>query len=117
MFFCTASGYTEIMDNDWQAGPNLNKLKREKRLVVSLAGEEVLLLWSNEAVLAIDNNCPHQGFPLERGSLDPVNQVLTCPFHHWRFDLQTGKCLHAQVAVTTFEVKIDDHQLWLRRQA
>lgn len=105
------------MDNDWQAGPNLNKLKREQRIVFPLAGEEILLLWSNQEVIAIENTCPHQGFPLEDGKLDHTNQVLTCPYHRWRFDLQTGKCLHAQVAIAKYQVKIDDVQIWLRKQA
>lgn len=115
--FWFQSGYTESMHNDWLMGPNLNKLKREKRIVFPLADEDVLLLWVNQEVLAIENACPHQGFPLDCGSLDQAQQILTCPFHQWRFDLQTGKCLHAHVTLAKYQVKIDGHQLWLRKQA
>ena len=37
---------------------------------------------------AIDNRCPHMGFPLHRGSVS--DGILTCHWHHARFDLCTG---------------------------
>jgi nitrite reductase/ring-hydroxylating ferredoxin subunit len=39
---------------------------------------------------AVDNRCPHLGFPLARGTVK--DGILTCHWHHWRFDLQTGGC-------------------------
>jgi nitrite reductase/ring-hydroxylating ferredoxin subunit len=36
--------------------------------------------------LALDNQCPHMGFPLERGSIE--DGILT--WHHARFDLESG---------------------------
>ena len=37
---------------------------------------------------AVDNRCPHMGFPLHRGSVG--DGILTCHWHHARFDLCTG---------------------------
>lgn len=39
-------------------------------------------------VLAVDNRCPHMGFPLDRGTVR--DGILTCHWHHARFDLATG---------------------------
>ena len=39
-------------------------------------------------VFALDNRCPHMGFPLHRGSVE--NGILTCHWHHARFDLASG---------------------------
>ena len=46
--------------------------------------------WSPTAtrVYAVDNRCPHMGFPLQRGSVDDC--ILTCHWHHARFDLGSG---------------------------
>lgn len=37
---------------------------------------------------AVDNRCPHLGFPLHRGSV--CDGILTCHWHHARFDLASG---------------------------
>src|SRR3954447_5657995 len=42
----------------------------------------------SEAVYAVDNRCPHMGFPLHKGSVS--DGILTCHWHHARFDLCTG---------------------------
>jgi nitrite reductase/ring-hydroxylating ferredoxin subunit len=42
----------------------------------------------SEAVYAVDNRCPHMGFPLHRGSV--ADGILTCHWHHARFDLESG---------------------------
>jgi len=38
---------------------------------------------------ALDNKCPHQGEPLEEGSIE--NGMLRCPWHGWDFHPRTGK--------------------------
>ena len=42
----------------------------------------------SDAVYAVDNRCPHMGFPLHRGSV--ADGILTCHWHHARFDLESG---------------------------
>jgi nitrite reductase/ring-hydroxylating ferredoxin subunit len=39
-------------------------------------------------IYAVDNRCPHMGFPLDRGSV--CDGILTCHWHHARFDLASG---------------------------
>ena len=41
---------------------------------------------------ALDNRCPHRGFPLHyQGKLD--GYTITCAFHGAQFDIRTGACL------------------------
>ena len=40
---------------------------------------------------AVDNRCPHMGYPMSKGSVR--DGVLICHWHHWEFDLNTGGCL------------------------
>ena len=42
---------------------------------------------------AVDNRCPHMGYPMSKGSLR--DGVLICHWHHWEFDLKSGGCFQA----------------------
>lgn len=93
------------------------RLKREQRFVFSPPPRslqpEILLLWLNEQVYALENRCPHQGFPLEQGLLDPEEQSLTCPLHHWRFALADGAGLSNRACLGSFKVKTEADQIWV----
>ena len=58
---------------------------------------------------AVDNRCPHMGYPLVKGSLH--DGLLVCHWHHWEFDIKTGACFAGRGDdVKTFPVRvIDDH--------
>ena len=57
----------------------------------------ILVIYDRGRVFALDNRCPHMGFPLERGSVE--DGILTCHWHHARFDLESG---------CTFDLWADD---------
>ena len=56
--------------------------------VARVGGHTVALFAEGERVYAVDNRCPHMGFPLHRGSCS--DGILTCHWHHARFDLASG---------------------------
>jgi nitrite reductase/ring-hydroxylating ferredoxin subunit len=57
-------------------------------------------------VSAIDGVCPHQGGPLAEGVLQGT--CVTCPWHAWRFDVQTGTTpLGPKIKQAVYEVKIE----------
>ncbi len=66
----------------------LAELKASGRLVVHLEGHTVALFLVGDRVYAVDNRCPHMGFPLNRGTVR--DGILTCHWHHARFDLESG---------------------------
>src|SRR5215472_15736734 len=76
---------------------SLEELKAKGRLVVHGRHRPVLVVYDRGRVFALDNRCPHMGFPLERGSLE--DGILTCHWHHARFDLESG---------CTFDLWADD---------
>jgi nitrite reductase/ring-hydroxylating ferredoxin subunit len=79
---------TSIAADPYTRVASLAELREAGRLVVSAGGAPVLLLADGDAVHAVDNRCPHMGFPLHRGSV--ADGVLTCHWHHARFDLCSG---------------------------
>jgi nitrite reductase/ring-hydroxylating ferredoxin subunit len=75
----------------------LDELKAMGRIVVRGRHRPILLVYDNERVFALDNRCPHMGFPLDRGSIE--DGILTCHWHHARFALANG---------CTFDLWADD---------
>jgi nitrite reductase/ring-hydroxylating ferredoxin subunit len=67
---------------------SLSELRDAGRLVVGVGGETLCLFADDDAVHAVDNRCPHMGFPLHRGTV--ADGILTCHWHHARFDLSSG---------------------------
>src|SRR5262245_50686121 len=63
-------------------------LRAAGRLVVHHDHHVVCLFADGDEVHAVDNRCPHMGFPLHRGTV--CDGILTCHWHHARFDLATG---------------------------
>jgi nitrite reductase/ring-hydroxylating ferredoxin subunit len=67
---------------------SLAELRAAGRLVVHVDRHAVCLFADGDGVYAVDNRCPHMGFPLHRGTI--CDGILTCHWHHARFDLRTG---------------------------
>jgi nitrite reductase/ring-hydroxylating ferredoxin subunit len=76
---------------------SLEELEAKGRLVVHGRHRPILVIYDRGRVFALDNRCPHMGFPLERGSVE--DGILTCHWHHARFDLESG---------CTFDLWADD---------
>src|SRR5215510_15829580 len=66
----------------------------------------VVLLWHEGKGLAIEDRCPHMGFPLHQGTVEAG--LLTCHWHHARFDLASGCTLDPWADdATGFDVAVD----------
>src|SRR5690349_15368398 len=64
------------------------ELKEKGRVVVHTAQHPVVIFYNDGKPAAVDNRCPHMGFPLHRGTCK--DGVITCHWHHARFDAQSG---------------------------
>ena len=91
---------------------SLADLQRDGRKVISVGGRAVLVLLSEGGVYALDNRCPHMGFPLSRGTVR--DGILTCHWHHAKFDL-AGGCTFDPFAddVPSFRSQVRDGDVWL----
>jgi nitrite reductase/ring-hydroxylating ferredoxin subunit len=70
---------------------SLAELTAKGCLVVLAGGHRVAVFWHEGRAWAVDNRCPHMGFPLSRGTVR--DGLLTCHWHHARFDLASGGTL------------------------
>ena len=74
----------ENTTSDFVRAGSLEDLRAKGRLVVHGRHRPVLLVQEGGQVFALDNRCPHMGFPLDRGSVE--DGILTCHWHHARFE-------------------------------
>ncbi len=56
------------------------------------AGRKVAVFRLGGALHAMDGVCPHRGGPLGEATVE--GGIATCPWHGWRFEVRTGKCLN-----------------------
>jgi nitrite reductase/ring-hydroxylating ferredoxin subunit len=68
----------------------LEELEQKGYLSVTAQGHDIVVFYHEGEVHALDNRCPHMGFPLSRGSTK--DGILTCDWHHARFDIKSGGC-------------------------
>ena len=91
----------------------LEELKAKGRLVVRGAHRPVLVVYDRGRVFALDNRCPHMGFPLDRGSVE--DGILTCHWHHARFDLESGCAFDLWADDTpTCSIELREGEIWLK---
>jgi nitrite reductase/ring-hydroxylating ferredoxin subunit len=70
---------------------DLDELRTKGCLTGKVGSQPVCVFWSEGQAYAVDDRCPHMGFPLHRGTVE--NGLLTCHWHHARFDLGSGGTL------------------------
>jgi nitrite reductase/ring-hydroxylating ferredoxin subunit len=90
----------------------VDELKQRQCLVLTGRGHAIGVFYHEGRVYAIDNRCPHMGFPLDRGSVK--DGILTCHWHHARFDLASGGTFDPFADdVRAFPITVVDGQIWV----
>jgi nitrite reductase/ring-hydroxylating ferredoxin subunit len=91
---------------------DLAELQARRCMAVQVSGHTIALYYHDGDVYAVDNRCPHMGFPLDRGSVH--GGILTCHWHHARFDLASGGAFDLWADdVRTYPVQIRDNAVWI----
>jgi nitrite reductase/ring-hydroxylating ferredoxin subunit len=81
-------------------------------LVVPIEGHTLGLFNQGDKIYAIDNRCPHMGFPMHRGTVKGC--IITCDWHHARFDLASGGTFDSWADdLRAFPVEIRDGEVWV----
>jgi nitrite reductase/ring-hydroxylating ferredoxin subunit len=83
---------------------------------VDIAGERVCIANVEGKYYALGNVCTHVGGPLDEGTLEGYE--VECPWHGSKFDVRTGEPTRppARQSVPTYEVKIQDNNILVRKQ-
>jgi len=79
---------------------------------VRVAGVEVAVFNVGGRLFALRDGCPHMGASLAEGTLDGTR--VTCHWHGWSFDLETGASDHRSGACAkVYGVELRGEEVWL----
>jgi nitrite reductase/ring-hydroxylating ferredoxin subunit len=75
--------------------------------LVTVNGQEILLVKAKGTVYAMEPECPHQGAPMS-GALLKDGEHITCQRHGYRFELKTGTCKDfPQYTLKVYPVRVE----------
>jgi nitrite reductase/ring-hydroxylating ferredoxin subunit len=104
---------TEADKHSWTEVISAEALARKNgKTIVKVDGKQILIWDTGKAVYACNNRCPHEGFPLAEGTMTE-GCVLTCNWHNWKFNLESGATLVGGDALRLYPVRIDDGAILL----
>jgi nitrite reductase/ring-hydroxylating ferredoxin subunit len=63
-------------------------------------------------IIGFQSECAHMRASLAKGEI--VDGVLTCPWHGWQYDIESGECLTvAGHRLKQFRVEVDEEDVYL----
>ena len=84
-----------------------------KPFVFKSRPKQIAIFKVNDQVFAIDNRCPHEGYPLVDGEVDAERCLLTCAWHNWKFRLGSGTCVLGGDHVRSYPTEIRSGEVWV----
>ena len=78
-----------ISEKHWVFATSVDELEQSVSLQFRAEGKQIALFKTAQGYRACDNRCPHEGYPLSQGSV-AGECILTCNWHNWKFDLNSG---------------------------
>lgn len=90
------------------------ELEPGDRKHVEIKGKEITVLNVDGSFYAVENFCPHMGGPVGNGPLqnDEGRDIIMCPFHEWRFDLESGNVVFpSKKRVMSYDVSLEKYEV------
>ena len=78
---------------------------------VQIEGLEIALFQWDQAFYAIENLCPHLGFPLTEGMVQ--NGEVVCGWHGWHIRLLDGTCSKKEAKARTYKCEVRKNDLFV----
>jgi len=101
------------------------------RVIEEIEGQEIAVFHIDGEYYALANYCVHQGGPVCEGGLtgrtgvgedgweltfEDEGKIITCPWHHWQFDVTTGKDIACnRYTIPTYDVRVEDGEVYVVR--
>ncbi len=95
----------------WEEATTLERLARGP-VVLKRGPRQIAVFRVDGRAFAVDNRCPHEGYPLSQGTVDG-ECVLTCNWHNWKFRLSDGGCILGGDDVRAYPTREQDGQVWV----
>lgn len=86
---------------------------RDGRLVKRLGDRQVVVIESDWRLYALDNRCPHEGYPLAVGRVNDEACTLTCEWHNWKFALDDGAAEFGEEGAHSYPLRVDGARIFV----
>jgi nitrite reductase/ring-hydroxylating ferredoxin subunit len=73
----------------WAKAMKFSELQAMGRQTIGIENHQLLLIWHENTLHAVQAKCPHLGMSLLKSKINEQCH-LVCPFHKSAFDLKTG---------------------------
>ncbi len=91
--------------SNWREVARESNLNGAELLTVKLDDHQLVVGRGEQSeIFALDNRCPHEGYPLASGDLKGCE--LTCAWHNWKFKVTDGSCVLGGEGVRSYPVRI-----------
>ncbi|MDD2897315.1 MAG: nitrite reductase (NAD(P)H) small subunit [Desulfuromonadaceae bacterium] len=95
-----------------QTVAKLSEVPNFGKKVVSIGGRDILLVNIKGVIHAVENECPHQGSPMNAAIIK--DGFISCPRHGYCFSLADGHCAnHPDLILATFPVQVNGDEIQL----
>jgi nitrite reductase/ring-hydroxylating ferredoxin subunit/Fe-S cluster biogenesis protein NfuA len=107
------SPFAETLGGEWRDAADLGELPDGSVRFRSIGDEAVILARQGDSVTCFRNACAHMGLELTEGEVE--DGILTCPWHGFRYALDSGECLTApEVALHAHAVRVIGNRVQVR---
>jgi nitrite reductase/ring-hydroxylating ferredoxin subunit len=103
------------IEASWHQAMLVDDLELNSALMKRINGRQIAFFKTNDGIRACDNRCPHEGYPLSEGSVSGTC-TLTCNWHNWKFDLESGENLLGGDRLRTYLLEERNGELWIDLQ-
>lgn len=107
------SPFAETLGGSWHDALTLERLRDGMTLFETVGGEAVIISRYGDTVTCFRNACAHMGLEMTDGLIEGA--ILTCPFHGFRYALESGECLTApEVQLHAHAVRVIGSRVQIR---
>ncbi|MCF7925979.1 MAG: Rieske 2Fe-2S domain-containing protein [Candidatus Izimaplasma sp.] len=101
---------------------DLNTLKEKKVIQAEIAYRDILVIYTEEGIYALQDKCPHRGISLVNGTIK--EDVIRCKDHGLPISIKTGKVTNQRQAnflrldnhsrsIPTYPVSVKDNNVFV----
>lgn len=121
---------TQIDGDEYVKAARTDDIPQGRGIAVDIDGIEIAVFNASGEFYAISNRCSHQHAPMckageekinadhtwtkTRGKVNPEECTVTCPWHLWKWDLETGENEPSGQRIATFDVAVEDDSVFVR---
>ena len=98
---------------EWVKAAEISELPTEGLgHTVKVSGLQIALFRWDERICAIEDLCPHLGFPLSEGVMQSGEVI--CSWHGWHVRLDDGSCRRQRERAKVFPVEIRGREIYIQ---